>query len=336
MKRHRVLIADDDSELTQALSARCRQLGIAVDTASTAREALAHLESRPPDLAILDVDMPEGNGLAVCEMISHTAALKNITIIILTGKKDPNTIQRCHELRAFYVTKCVDVWPRIRPLLEDLLELPSAVERQAPPVAPSDSAGGDDQSSSPAAEMMGMVLDALENDGDDLGGAVQDAGEQASLRPWVLCIDDDVTISFALQLRLQTHGVDVMRAFAGREGYRRAFQGRAQAIILDYKLPEGNGDYVLRRLKENPVTRGIPVIVLTGQRDRHLERQMYNLGAVSFMNKPYDWSELWEELQKFLVFDEKASRDSCRQTDPSGGRIAADAPKELQAVDNLV
>jgi DNA-binding response OmpR family regulator len=287
-------------------------MGVAVDTASTAREALAHLEAEPPDLAILDVDMPEGTGLAVCEMITHSAALKNVTVVILTGKKDPNTIQRCHELRAFYVTKCADVWPRIRPLLEDLLELSSVDDPPAGSDVDATSSGGGDKSSSAVVEMMDAVFEALAYDGDYLAGTGEEALEQPPERPWVLCIDDDASFSFALQLRLQEHGVDVLRAFAGREGYRTAFHSRAQAIILDYELPEGNGDYVLRRLKENPVTQDIPVIVLTGTRDRHLERKMYSLGAASFMNKPYDWNSLWRELKKFLTFgDAKHSEPFC-------------------------
>ena len=62
-------------------------------------------------------------------------------------------------------------------------------------------------------------------------------------------------------------------------------------------MSEGNGDYVLRRLKENVHTRRIPVIVLTGQRGKALERRMANLGASCFFNKPVVWEELWEEIQ---------------------------------------
>jgi DNA-binding response OmpR family regulator len=119
-------------------------------------------------------------------------------------------------------------------------------------------------------------------------------------RPWVLCIDDDSDFSFTLKMRLERQGVDVLRAYAGMEGYRYAFTSEAQAIILDFELPNGNGDYVLGRLKENPVTKDIPVIVLTGRKDKALERRMYALGATSFFTKPYDWTGLWAELQRHL------------------------------------
>ena len=119
-------------------------------------------------------------------------------------------------------------------------------------------------------------------------------------RPSVLCIDDDPDFARALTVRLNEHDVDVIEAGAGRDGFRAVFTQHVDAIILDYELPEGNGLYVLRRLKENPVTAAIPVIVLTGRRDSNLERQVYNVGATRYLTKPLDWPQLWETLQDNL------------------------------------
>ncbi|MDZ4819494.1 MAG: response regulator [Planctomycetota bacterium] len=129
-------------------------------------------------------------------------------------------------------------------------------------------------------------------------GTSDDASLQTTGPPWVLCIDDDVDFANSLKLRLQQYGIEVFQAFSGMAGYRTAFVSPAKAIILDQWMPDGNGEYVLRRLKENPVTRDIPVIVLTGSRDRMLERNMYNLGAAKFFNKPVPWEELWAELKQ--------------------------------------
>jgi DNA-binding response OmpR family regulator len=147
---------------------------------------------------------------------------------------------------------------------------------------------------------MEMVFAALGQDKNYLEVPDAQYPPQPEARPWVLCIDDDSDFSFGLKLRLEQQGVDVLRAFAGMEGYRYAFTSPAQAIILDYEMPDGNGDYVLGRLKENPVTKDIPVIVLTGHRDHALERKMYNLGAVAYLTKPVDWEVLWSELRQHL------------------------------------
>jgi CheY-like chemotaxis protein len=302
MSHHRVLIADDDAEMANVLARRCRQMGLAVETATTAMDALQKLQSRPPDAAILDVHMPQGNGLAVCEMIANDPALNKIPVIVLTGAKAPDIVRRCHELRAFYVTKCSDVWPRIGPLLQELLELPAEDEGACAGEVCVEAASQGGSPDASRAQLMDDVFAALAVD-DDVADVSDNAGAGNSSeaeQPWVLSIDDDEAFSYALQLRLQKHGVGVQRAFAGRAGYRTAFRSQAHAIILDYELPDGNGDYVLRRLKENPVTRDIPVISLTGKRDRQVERTMYSLGAAAFFNKPYVWSELWAELQRHL------------------------------------
>jgi DNA-binding response OmpR family regulator len=118
--------------------------------------------------------------------------------------------------------------------------------------------------------------------------------------PWVLCIDDDADYSRALKLRLESHGVAVVRAFDGVTGVRSAFANSASAIILDYHLPQAQGDYVLGRLKETALTRQIPVIVVTGTKDRAIERKMLNLGAEVVLTKPVEFVNLRRELAKHI------------------------------------
>lgn len=118
--------------------------------------------------------------------------------------------------------------------------------------------------------------------------------------PWVLHIDDDEEFSAAIKLRLEAHGVAVMRVASGVQGYMAAFTTPADAILLDYELPGAEGDYVLRRLKDNPVTREVPVIVLSGRCDRAHERQMLNLGAERYLTKPLEFEELASELRRHI------------------------------------
>jgi DNA-binding response OmpR family regulator len=116
-----VLIADDDRELVRALALRCDRLGLKTLCAYDAFSALSLIKSERPDMACLDVDMPAGNGLSVCEMLASDESCRTMPIAILTGRTDPETIMRCHSLCAYYVEKCSDVWSRIEPLLKELL-----------------------------------------------------------------------------------------------------------------------------------------------------------------------------------------------------------------------
>ncbi len=119
--------------------------------------------------------------------------------------------------------------------------------------------------------------------------------------PRVLLVDDDLDYIHALQVRLESRGIAVLRATTGLDGFCSAVGEPADAILLDYQLPNGCGSFILEQLKSNLATRGIPVIVISGSKDRALEYTLVNSGAVRFMHKPLDFEELMSELRKHLA-----------------------------------
>lgn len=308
MKRS-VLIADDDKDILRLLSLRCEKLGFVVNTAPNAIDALKRIEETTPDVVILDVDMPGGNGLTVREMMSNHERLDSIPVIMLTCSTSEETVRRCHEQCSYYVLKCPDVWSRVEPVLADLFNLQIAEDAQEPDllIEPSIS------SSTEPCELMDAVFAMLGVDASSPRGSEADSKTEQPREPeapWVLSIEDDDDFAMALRLRLQEYGLKVLRAAAGSEGYRRAFLEAPRAIILDYELPRGNGDYVLRRLKESPATSDIPVIVLTGRREGSIERQMRGLGASEFLNKPLDWRQLRAALELNVDLQGRAEQPS--------------------------
>jgi DNA-binding response OmpR family regulator len=126
MRRKRILIADDDSSLVQVLTLRCEMLGLEVLTAYDAFSALKLIQDRVPDLVCVDVNMPCGNGLSVCEMMAGDDQLRSIPVLILTGRTDEETVIRCHHLCAFYVLKSPGIWADMQTLIRELLKLDEA------------------------------------------------------------------------------------------------------------------------------------------------------------------------------------------------------------------
>lgn len=124
--------------------------------------------------------------------------------------------------------------------------------------------------------------------------------DDARSLPWVLHVDDDADFSRALKIRLEAHGVAVVRAFDGLDGVRSAKKYPADAIILDMVMPNGNGEEVLRLLKQNPLTREIPAIVLSSRRDGALRRRLLDLGAVEYLTKPLDFPLLHHTLSRYF------------------------------------
>ncbi len=304
-----IVIADDDVDLVDLLTQRCTHLGCSVIGVHNAIDALNVIHHAMPDLVCIDVNMPAGNGLSVCEMMATDERLRSIPVIVLSGACDEQTIRRCHDMLIYYVEKNADVWSRLEPLVDELLIrraacglAPASPNRESKPMLTS----AKHASTSPAENsLMDAVFSMLGADMEPSTqphDAVDDAHSPRSEPepPWVLCIDDDADFSDALKCRLESYGVAVIRAFSGMEGYRLAFTNPASAILLDYNMPNGQGDYVLGRLRENPVTRDIPVIVLTGIRDKSLERKMYGLGAKSYLTKPIKFETLRDELAKHI------------------------------------
>ncbi len=121
--RRRVLLADDDRDLLEFLALRFQSLVLDVAVADNALEALNQIQGIPPDVMCLDVNMPAGNGLSVAEMVLSEPAWSHIPIIVLTGRDDSEIIRRCHDMCVYYVIKGGDVWPRIGPLVCELLHI---------------------------------------------------------------------------------------------------------------------------------------------------------------------------------------------------------------------
>ena len=122
--------------------------------------------------------------------------------------------------------------------------------------------------------------------------------------PTILCIDDDPEVSRAIELRLSKYNVHLIRAFHGMHGYAEALAHKPDVIVMDLGMPSGDGATILECLRRNRETAGIPVIILTGLRDRRLRHQLLKLGANRFLRKPILLDELTRELGRFVELHE--------------------------------
>ena len=75
----------------------------------------------------------------------------------------------------------------------------------------------------------------------------------------------------------------------------------ADAIILDYDMPNGRGDTVIDLLKGNESTREIPIVVLTAVHKKGLKRELLSRGADVFMTKPFEFSELQSTVSELIA-----------------------------------
>lgn len=120
----RVLIADDDGAVTAAITERFKACRIEVDVAHDAMHALFLAYKNPPSVMIIDVWMPAGNGLAVCEMIRSDDRLKETPLLVITGDSEEATRARVESLGAEFIQKTGELWAAIRERCEAIFNVP--------------------------------------------------------------------------------------------------------------------------------------------------------------------------------------------------------------------
>ena len=101
----------------------------------------------------------------------------------------------------------------------------------------------------------------------------------------VLLIEDDEAASEMYRLRLAADGYSVVIAHDGEHGLRLAERELPDLIYLDLRLPKLDGFQVLERLRGEPSTAMIPVVILTNYGEPELRERGLNLGALEFLVK---------------------------------------------------
>ena len=116
----------------------------------------------------------------------------------------------------------------------------------------------------------------------------------------ILIVDDERDIVKVLMIRLQSGGYEVIAAFDGAQGVFMAHKEKPDLIILDIRMPAGDGFSVAERLKRSSHTWTIPVIFLTGSPEKDAEGRAMDLGARFYIKKPYDPEELLDAVKRAL------------------------------------
>jgi DNA-binding response OmpR family regulator len=116
----------------------------------------------------------------------------------------------------------------------------------------------------------------------------------------ILIVEDERDIVKALTIRLRGAGYEVVTAFDGAQGIFTAHKENPDLIILDIRMPAGNGFSVAEKLKESVNTLAIPVIFLTGSPEKNSEEKAMALGARFYVKKPYDPEELLDAVSRAL------------------------------------
>lgn len=119
---HKILIVDDEPNILISLEYLMQREGFEVSVARDGLQAIAAIESSPPDLVLLDVMMPGKTGMEVCQHVRAQDRLRDMRIIMLTAKGRETDVAKGLALGAdAYVTKPFstrDLVAQVRTLLQ--------------------------------------------------------------------------------------------------------------------------------------------------------------------------------------------------------------------------
>jgi two-component system cell cycle response regulator DivK len=133
----------------------------------------------------------------------------------------------------------------------------------------------------------------------------------------ILLVEDDETNRDMVSRLLILDGYDVLDAVNGLEAIAIAHSEAPDLILMDISLPELDGLQATRRLKSDPATQRIPIIILTAHAMRGDEQLSFDAGCDAYETKPIDWPRLMTTMETQL---NRGSQDGRELPSIVGGR----------------
>ncbi len=117
----------------------------------------------------------------------------------------------------------------------------------------------------------------------------------------VLIIEDEKLIIVSTQMVLEAAGFRVESAMNGEDGIAKARQLKPDLVLLDIMMPGIDGWETLTRLKRDPETSGIPVIIFTAREHARGHQKSAEMGAADYFRKPFEPDELIGLVEKHIT-----------------------------------
>jgi two-component system phosphate regulon response regulator PhoB len=125
--------------------------------------------------------------------------------------------------------------------------------------------------------------------------------EEAEVRrKTVLIVDDEAAIREMVSLALETAKFNVLEASDSQEGHAIIIDSQPDAVLLDWMMPGTTGLEFLRRLRRDPLTEKIPVILLTAKTSEDSKITGLDSGADDFISKPFSPKELVSRIRAVI------------------------------------
>ena len=266
--KRRLLVVEDNHAELLSITALLGHDDIDIIEADSGEEGLRLLRDETFDCVVLDLRLPDMTGFEVLERIRDEESLKDIPVVVFTGKElSPDEYSRLHAMARSVVVKGVESPER-------LLDETSIFLHRVVGNLPTDKQ---------------KLLDRLR------------ASDENLVNKQVLVVDDDVRNIFALSSVLERRGMRVLTASTGQEAIDTLDKiDDVSIVLMDIMMPGMDGYAAIHEIRGRDAFRRLPIIALTakamkGDRDKCLEA-----GASDYLAKPVNTEQLLSTLRTWL------------------------------------
>ncbi len=116
----------------------------------------------------------------------------------------------------------------------------------------------------------------------------------------ILIADDEEDVKIIIQLFLESKGFEIITAFDGLDAIDKARSESPDLILLDVMMPIIDGFEVCRRLKADPKTAPIPIVMLSAASQTESKKRGFDAGATDYIVKPFEPDHLHHVLEGLL------------------------------------
>jgi two-component system, OmpR family, alkaline phosphatase synthesis response regulator PhoP len=116
----------------------------------------------------------------------------------------------------------------------------------------------------------------------------------------ILIIEDEKDLVLTLRFRLEHNGYEVLTAYDGDEGLKKAQNSRPDLIILDLMLPKMDGYRICGILKSDERYKKIPVLILSARAQEADKKMGEEIGADAYVTKPFEPEELLDKIKELM------------------------------------
>ncbi|MBI1421997.1 MAG: response regulator [Gammaproteobacteria bacterium] len=272
-----ILIVDDEPLNREIFSHALKKAGYLTQSVGGGVKALEHLKLERYDVVLLDINMPDINGVEILKRIKTDSGTQDIPVMMITAEHDNETVVKCISLGATdYIKK---------------------------PVEPS--------------LLRSRLWRCLKKSKNVSGEEPGDTRDKQLSRARLLIVDDDEMHRAIVKHRLSSDNHIVLEAANGTESLTVLDNNRVDLILLDISMPEKDGFETLKEIKSHETWRNIPVVMCSADDNPATINKCLKSGADDYILKPFNAALLKARVQSCLHVDKQGSVMSSAQPNAS-------------------